>query len=102
ALHRPEEGDSEAGPGAKLGILSTAVHIISPPLDDERRGELIFEGGLVVFKRVRPLLEAARLIAGWIGGTLGNITEVDLDAIDGLRNGFRGEAEGAARVRGGV
>src|SRR4030095_1827710 len=94
--------DSEAGPGAKLGILSTAVHIISPPLDDERRGELIFEGGLVVFKRGSPLLEAARLIDGWIGGTLGCITEVDLDAIDGLRNRFRDEPEVTALFRAGL
>jgi hypothetical protein len=63
---------------------------------------LIFEGGLVVFKRVPPLLEAARLIDGWIGRTLGSITEVDLDAIDGLRNRFRGEPEVTALFRAGL
>ena len=63
---------------------------------------MIFEGGLVVFKRVPPLLEAARLIDGLIGGTLGSITEVDLDAIDGLRNRFRGEPEVTALFRAGL
>lgn len=63
---------------------------------------MIFEGGLVVFKRVPPLLEAARLIDGWIGRTLGSITEVDLDAIDGLRNRFRGEPEVTALFRAGL
>ena len=84
------------------GLSTTAVHILSPPLDDERRGELIFEGSLVVFKRVPPLLEAARLIDGWIGGTLGSIAEVDLDAIDGLRNRFRGEPGVTALFRAGL
>ena len=82
--------------------MSTAVHIISPPLDDERRGELIFGGGLVVFKGVPPLLEAARLIDAWIGGTPGSITEADVDVIDGLRNRFRGEPEMTALFRAGL
>ena len=41
--------------------MSTAVQVVSGPLDDERRGALIFEGHLVVFKDVPALVELAAL-----------------------------------------
>ena len=47
--------------------LSVSVHTISTPLDDERRGDLIYGGGLLVFKDVAPLREVARLSEGLIG-----------------------------------
>ena len=39
--------------------MSTSVQVLSGPLDDERRGALIFRGDLLVFKRVPALVEVA-------------------------------------------
>ncbi|MGH3506842.1 MAG: hypothetical protein ACRDO2_06525 [Nocardioidaceae bacterium] len=41
--------------------MSTSVQVLSGPLDDERRGELIFDGHLLVFKSVPALVELAAL-----------------------------------------
>ena len=54
----------------------TSLHLLSQPLDDGRRGDLIFRGDILVFKGVEPLHElrtrAEALIAeelgdGWVG-----------------------------------
>ena len=42
----------------RLGI---SIHTISGPLDDERRGDLIYDGGLLVFKDVAPLREVVSI-----------------------------------------
>jgi hypothetical protein len=39
--------------------VTTSVQVLSGPLDDERRGALIFRGDLLVFKRVPALVEVA-------------------------------------------
>ncbi len=41
--------------------MSTAVQVLSGPLDDERRGALVFDGHLLVFTSVPALVELAAL-----------------------------------------
>lgn len=41
--------------------MSTSVQVLSGPLDDERRGALIFGGDLLVFKSVPALIDLAAL-----------------------------------------
>jgi hypothetical protein len=67
--------------------MSTSVHVLSGPLDDERRSELVFRGDLLVFKGVPPLLEVARLLEGLSGDT------TDVAAIDELKGRVRGEPQ---------
>ena len=47
--------------------MGVSIHTISGPLDEERRGDLIYGGGLLVFKDVAPLREVASLAEGLIG-----------------------------------
>ena len=56
------------------------------PLDDARRGELVFRGDLLVFKSVPPLLEAASALDGFIGDAS---AAPDLTAIDELQRRVR-------------
>ncbi len=41
--------------------MSTAVQVVSGPLDDERRGALVFDGQLLVFTQVPALVELVAL-----------------------------------------
>jgi hypothetical protein len=61
--------------------------MLSGPLDDARRAELVFRGDLLVFKRVPPLLEVASLLDGLIGET------PDVTAIDELQRRVRRDPE---------
>jgi len=47
--------------------MGVSIHTISGRVDDERRGDLIYGGGLLVFKDVAPLREVASLAEGLIG-----------------------------------
>jgi Phytanoyl-CoA dioxygenase (PhyH) len=48
-------------------FTGVSIHTISGSLDDERRGELVYAGGLLVFRDVAPLSEVARLTEEMIG-----------------------------------
>jgi hypothetical protein len=47
--------------------LTASIHLLSSALDDQRRGELVFRGDLLVFRHVEPLLELAGLVDGLLG-----------------------------------
>jgi hypothetical protein len=64
--------------------------MLSGPLDDARRAELVFRGNLLVFKRVPPLLEVASLLDGLIGDTPAT---PDVTAIDELQRRVRRDPE---------
>jgi hypothetical protein len=66
--------------------VSTSLHVLSGPLDDARRGELVFRGDLLVFKSVPPLLEPASALDGFIGDAS---AAPDLTAIDELQRRVR-------------
>ena len=51
--------------------VSTSIHILSDRLDDERRGDLIYRGGLLIFKDVPPLREVSLLAEELIGDLVG-------------------------------
>jgi Phytanoyl-CoA dioxygenase (PhyH) len=62
--------------------LTTSIHLLSGALDDQRRGELVFRGDLLVFKTVEPLLE----FAGVVDGLLGKLPDPPVEAaIDELK-----------------
>jgi hypothetical protein len=73
--------------------VSTAVHTISGPLDDERRGELVFRGDLLVFREVPPLLEAAHAVRALAGEVLGDPERPEPEAIDELQRRFGADPE---------
>jgi hypothetical protein len=69
--------------------VTTSIHLLSGRLDDERRGELVFRGDLLVFKRVEPLLE----LAGLIDGLLEKAPDPpDQPAIDELKRQVKDDA----------
>jgi hypothetical protein len=68
--------------------LSTAVHILSGALDDERRAALVFRGDLLVFTQVPPLLDAAGAADELVGEVLDDLGQPDPDALDELRKRF--------------
>jgi hypothetical protein len=68
--------------------LTTSIHLLSGALDDQRRGELVFRGDLLVFKRVEPLIE----FAGLVDGLLGKLPDPPGEAaIDELKDQVRGD-----------
>jgi hypothetical protein len=73
--------------------VSTAVHILSGPLDDERRAALVFRGDLLVFKQVPPLLDAAGVADALVDEVLGDLGRPDPDAIEELRRRFGRDPE---------
>ena len=73
--------------------MSTTVEVLSGPLDDERRGALIFDGHLLVFTSVPALVELAAL-----GGELvpGPPDESDISR---LKEQFRRDARVTRLIR---
>jgi hypothetical protein len=69
--------------------LSTSVHVLSGPLDEERRSELLFSGDLVVFKQVPAAVEVASAGDGLVREALGASNGTDEAAIAGLQGRFR-------------
>jgi hypothetical protein len=69
--------------------MSTSVHVLSGPLDDPQRGELVFRGDLLVFRDVPPLLEATRVLDGLIAQAT---APPDLAAVDELQTLARTDA----------
>lgn len=79
------------------------MHVISAPLDDERRRELVYGGDLLVFKMVEPMAEFCALTDGLIREELGTRDptraqfETERDAylakIEALQKRFREHAE---------
>jgi hypothetical protein len=76
--------------------LTTSIHLLSGPLDDERRGELVFRGDLLVFKQVEPLLEFAGLVDELLERAPDPPGE---DAIDELKRQVKGDAQVKPLVR---
>jgi hypothetical protein len=70
--------------------VSISVHILSGPLDDPHRAELVFRGDLLVFREVPPLLEATRLLDGMIARAT---ARSDLAAIEKLQRHVRTDAD---------
>jgi hypothetical protein len=70
--------------------VSTSVHILSGPLDDMQRAELVFRGDLLVFREVRPLLEVTRVLEGMIDRAT---APSDVAAIDDLQRRVRTDAD---------
>jgi hypothetical protein len=70
--------------------VSTSVHILSGPLDDLRRAELVFRGDLLVFKEVPPLLEVTGLLDEMIGDASAT---PDVSAIDELQQRVRSDPQ---------
>lgn len=62
-----------------------AVHVISGALDDALRRELVYEGGLLVFKEVKPMVQLCELTDGLIREAL--------DTSDPVRAQFELEPE---------
>jgi hypothetical protein len=60
--------------------------VLSSPLDEERRSDLVLRGQLLVFKQVPPLLEVARLSEELLPPS------PDEGEIEGLQGRFRGDA----------
>jgi hypothetical protein len=60
--------------------------VLSSPLDEERRSDLVFRGHLLVFKQVPAILEAARLSEELLPPV------PDEGEIEGLQGRFRGDA----------
>jgi hypothetical protein len=77
-------------PRGRHRALSTSVHILSGPLDDARRAELVFRGDLLVFKGVPPLLEVAGLLDRMIGEASAT---PDVTAIDELQRRVRSDPQ---------
>jgi hypothetical protein len=76
--------------------LTTSIHLLSGALDDERRGELVFRGDLLVFKQVEPLLE----FAGLVDELLERAPDPpDEDAIVELKSQVKGDAQVKPLVR---
>jgi hypothetical protein len=79
------------------------VHVLSAPLDDERRRELVYGGDLLIFKRVEPMAEFCASTDGLIRDELGTQDptraqfEMGRDAylaeIEALQKRFREHAE---------
>jgi hypothetical protein len=53
----------------------TAIHVLTPPLDDDRRGTLVFAGSLVVIKNLAPLQDLARTTADLLARTFDTAPE---------------------------
>jgi hypothetical protein len=69
--------------------LTTSIHLLSSPLDDQQRGDLVFRGDLLVFRQVEPLLE----LAGLVDGVLESVPNPpDEAAIDQLKSQVKGDA----------
>jgi hypothetical protein len=71
--------------------VSTSIHILSDRHDDERRGDLIYRGGLLIFKDVAPLREVSLLAEELIGDVVGaeaGLNGPDAAAIDELQARF--------------
>ena len=66
-------------PPHRLGV---SIHTLSGPLDDERRGDLIYRGALIVFRDVAPLKEVASHTEELIGEAV---------SIDELQARFKGD-----------
>jgi hypothetical protein len=63
--------------------MSTSVHVLSGPLEEKQRSQLIFRGDLLVFKRVPALVEAATVGDELIPSAPGE------DEIDDAKSRFR-------------
>lgn len=80
----------------------TTLHLLSQPIDDWQRGELLFGGDLIVFEQVPALRELCVLTNQLAGEALGPVQALHFassednvhdDALDGLRERFRKSAE---------
>jgi hypothetical protein len=76
--------------------LTTSIHLLSGPLDDRERGELVFRGDLLVFRQVEPLLEFADLVDGLLERAPDPPDEA---AIDELKRQVRGDPRVEPLVR---
>lgn len=93
-LVRTDTGGSESG--------MTTVHVRRAPLDDERRGDLVFAGDLVVFAGVAGLDAFRSRVDELVRATLGDEPELAqyetdhdtyLDAVRGMQRTVRRDAE---------
>jgi hypothetical protein len=73
--------------------MTGSIHVLSGPLDDDGRGELLFGGALLVFKEVAPLYEAGRIGDAMIREALGPPGAEDVSAVPELQSRFRDHAE---------
>lgn len=79
------------------------VHVLSPPLDEVRRAELVFAGDLLIFKSVAPMAELCDLADALVREAFGALDpetahehmerEAYLAAAASLRARFKGDAE---------
>jgi hypothetical protein len=84
------------------------LHLLSHPIDDAQRGELLFRGDLVVFEQVPALSELCILTDRLAGEALAPFEGASYvpsggnqydDALDGLRERFRKAADAKALFR---
>jgi hypothetical protein len=73
--------------------MTASIQVLSGPLDDDQRGELLFRGDLLVFKGVAPLHEAARIGDAMIREALGPPGAENVEAVPALQRRFQDDAQ---------